>query len=157
MRWKGETPSFDGAPPPGSHPSSLRRWLLWELPLWIVLLLVAFTHITYNWYTGSLQRLVECYRRHDNMDEMGYYTEFVSDVTYYARQCTADDITTNTSQELMVPETATGVQAADIMMTHGAVILQNLSSNTAAEQLRAHLETRHKLQDDLSWHETCVE
>jgi hypothetical protein len=44
-------------------------------------------------------------------------------------------------------------QAADTMMTHGAVLIPHILTNDTATQLRDYLETRHAIQDRLPWHE----
>lgn len=128
-------------------------YLLWELALWVTLLL-AGTAVTVNRvYQGPMQRLIDSYRRSGELDRKGYYPEFFPDVTYFARHCDKADLTTQDSNDIIVPHNATSAHAADIMMTHGAVLLREILNPDTANELRAYLESRNAIQDQLSWFE----
>jgi hypothetical protein len=136
---------------------SWTRWCTLEVPLLFLVTLYAAIYVSHALYMGPLQTLIESYRRttgaEGGEDEYGYYTDFIPDMTYYGRQCDARDITTNNSNHLLVPTQATTEQAAEIMMTHGAVLIRNLLQPETATQLRDYLETRHAIKNTLPWHE----
>ncbi len=129
------------------------RWLFLDFPLWIVLIVWASTRLIHHLYLGPIQILIESYRRTGIVDEQGFYPDFFPDLTYYGRHCDASDISTSDSNDLIVPPEATKEEATNIMMTHGAVMIQNLLSNDTATQLRAYLETRNVIKNKLPWHE----
>jgi hypothetical protein len=100
-----------------------------------------------------MQSLIESYRRSGKIDKEGYYPDFFPDVTYYARQCDQDDVTTHDSNDIVLPYNSTASQAAHVMMTHGAVLFKDILTPQTAQQLRDYLETRNVIQDQLSWFE----
>jgi hypothetical protein len=129
------------------------RTVVLDLPLLLVVLVWASTLLVQHLYNGPMQELIESFRRDGSSDELGYLTELDSDITYYGRQCTEEDITTRDSNDLMVPPEASAEEAADIMMTHGAVLVQDILNTSTATALREYLESRHAIQDELPWHE----
>lgn len=137
----------------GNVVTSSLRWMLLDFPLWIILLTWMCTHLFHDIYTGPIQLYIESFRRSGEVDDDGYYPDFFDDLTYYGRQCDAEDISTGNSNDLIVPSTATSDEASDIMMKHGAVLIQNLLSNSTATKLRDYLEYRHDIKDQLPWHE----
>lgn len=132
---------------------SRARWFFLDVVLWIILITWASTHLIHNLYSGPIQTLIESYRRTGDVDHEGFYPDFFPDLTYYGRQCDATDITTSNSNDLILPPEVTKEEATDIMMTHGAVLIQNLLSKETATELRAYLETRNVIKDELPWHE----
>jgi len=129
------------------------KWVFFHLPLWIVLTIWASTRFLHAFYKGPMQTLIESYRRSGIIDDYGLYPDFNPDITYYDRRCNSADITTSDSNDLIVAPNATKDEAADIMLTHGAVMIQNLLSKETATELRAYLETRNVIKDQLPWHE----
>jgi hypothetical protein len=129
------------------------RTVVLDLPLLLVVLLWASTLLVHHLYNGPMQELIESFRRDGSSDELGYFPELDSDITYYGRQCTEEDITTRDSNDLMIPPEASAEEAADIMMTHGAVLVQDILNTSTATALREYLESRHAIQDELPWHE----
>lgn len=129
------------------------RWCLLDLPLWIVIIVWASTRWISQFYQGPLQTFIESFRRSGSVDDLGYYTDFSSDLTYYGRQCDATDISTSNSSDLILPTDVTQEQAAHTMLTHGAIIIQNLLSKETASQLREYLEERHEMKHKLPWDE----
>lgn len=129
------------------------RWCILDLPFWIVVIVWASTRWISHFYQGPLQTFIESFRRYGSVDELGYYTDYSSDVTYFGRQCDATDISTSDSRDLILPAEVTKEQASNTMLTHGAVIIQNLLSKETASQLREYLEVRHDIKHTLPWHE----
>ena len=137
----------------GSSIVTFLRLVLLDIPLWVVVTLLVFSYLIQQVYLGPITALIDGLRMEGSTDDYGYYPELDKDVTYYSRQCDASDITTNNSNDLMVPADATKEEAADIMMTHGAVLIKNVLKNETASQLREYLEKRHEIQDQLGWQE----
>ena len=141
--------------PKSSHSKSRWKWWLLDLPLWVTLGVASTTYAVKVFYHGPMQTLIESYRRseHNDKDRYGYYTDFFPDVTYYARKCDDRDVTTHDSNDIVVPSNVTMEEAADTMMTHGALLFQEILTPQTAQQLRDYLETRNRIQDQLSWFE----
>eukprot|EP00934_Nitzschia_sp_Nitz4_P008363 Nitzschia sp. Nitz4//scaffold87_size112219//8629//11542//NITZ4_004058-RA/size112219-augustus-gene-0.56-mRNA-1//-1//CDS//3329559321//8353//frame0 len=133
--------------------SSPLRFLLLDLPLWILALAFAFSQAANRFYQGPMQHLIESFRRHEGADHYGYYNDFLPDITYYGRQCDERDITTTDSNDLVVPPMSEPEVAEDIMMKHGAILVKDILSNETASELRRYLETRNVIRDQLPWHE----
>eukprot|EP00526_Cylindrotheca_closterium_P002077 CAMPEP_0113618270 /NCGR_PEP_ID=MMETSP0017_2-20120614/9243_1 /TAXON_ID=2856 /ORGANISM="Cylindrotheca closterium" /LENGTH=1121 /DNA_ID=CAMNT_0000527759 /DNA_START=13 /DNA_END=3378 /DNA_ORIENTATION=+ /assembly_acc=CAM_ASM_000147 len=137
-----------------------------SIVLEIVLLVIPFTLLTTAYvcqelYLGPFVAYLDSFRIMDKgADHRGYYYSLDQDVTYYHRHCTKEDITTfginktDRSNLLILPEENTTAEIAqDIMMTHGAVILPQVLTTETAINLRSYLESRHEIQDTLSWQE----
>jgi hypothetical protein len=132
---------------------SVVRLVVLDLPVWLLFVALVASHLAQQLYVGPLSTWMESLRLEGSTDQFGFYPELDTDVTYYNRQCTADDISTIDSNDLIIPQDATREQAADQMMTHGAVLIPDILTQTTATQLRDYLETRHQMQDQLPWHE----
>jgi len=128
------------------------RWVLLDIPLLTAFCMLLSAHLLQHVYQGTIQPLVESYRRGEADDE-GYYSEFDFDLTYYNRQCDAEDISTHDASDLIITKEQTGAEAANVMMEHGAVVFKNVLSEQTATDLRAYLESRNEVRDTLSWHE----
>ncbi|CAJ1934728.1 unnamed protein product [Cylindrotheca closterium] len=132
----------------------------------IILLVIPFTFLTGAYlcqelYSGPFVKYMDSFRIMDKgADDRGYYFSLDQDVTYYHRHCTKEDITTfglnktDRSNLMILPnENTTPEYAQDIMMKHGAVILPQVLTPETATNLRSYLESRHEIQDTLSWQE----
>ncbi|KAL7550757.1 hypothetical protein ACHAWF_016782 [Thalassiosira exigua] len=114
-------------------------------------------------YDGPVQDLISSMRLEDRASRsMGpnrakeleaagydpkYYPELDGEITYYDRRCTIEDVTARTADELLLSEDVTRAEAADAMMTHGAVVLKNVLSQSTAAELREYLESRHEIHE----------
>jgi len=136
-------------------PSPARRlcYGILDVLLLAVLLSASSVFMARHLYQGPLTKLVEALKRNEEVDERGYFPEYDPQITYYGRQCGKEDISTTQANDLLVPKNATSAQATDIMMEHGAVVIQDLLSKQTATELRNYLETRHAIQSELPWHE----
>ena len=104
-------------------------------------------------YLGPMKMLVNSFQRVGDMDAHGFYPELDTDVTYYDRQCTVEDISTKNCNDLIVTEKNSGAEAADTMMTHGAVVMKDILSADTAAELRNYLESRHAIKEELPFME----
>ncbi|KAL3935807.1 MAG: hypothetical protein SGBAC_008744 [Bacillariaceae sp.] len=154
----------DGKPSPGKTFRSFRIAL--SIALEILLLGIPFSVLTSAYlfqelYSGPFVAYMDSFRIMDKgADDRGYFYSLDQDVTYYHRHCTKEDITTygvnktDRSNLLLLPnEDTTPEYAQDIMMTHGAVMLPQVLTPETATKLRSYLESRHDIQDTLSWQE----
>lgn len=131
------------------------RCLILDVPLALTFLAYLTSRFMEQVYTiGPLHELIESYRRIDDYDNEGFLTEYDSHMTYYNRQCSREDVTTEDATDLLVND-ETVHQAAGIMMTHGAIVIPDMLSKSTSTKLRAYLETRHELHNEgkLSWQE----
>jgi ectoine hydroxylase-related dioxygenase (phytanoyl-CoA dioxygenase family) len=144
--------------------SRLRRSLSWFfefLFLGAPLIILTISLVMQHLYHGPITTYINSFRiNHEGADASGLYYSLDADVTYYNRQCTAEDITTKNlenktdrSNLLVLTNDVTPKKAQEVMMTHGAVILPNVLSDETASQLRTYLESRHHIQDELGWQE----
>ena len=121
-----------------------------------VSVLVSFTFLlatngVQRLYCGPVKSLIKSFKRVDHMDEQGFYPKLDNDVTYYNRKCSSQDISTTDSNDLIVPQNSTSIEAADRMVTHGAVIMKDILSADTAADLRSYLESRHAVRDQLPY------
>ncbi len=126
-----------------------------------VLVFVSFTVLlatngVQRLYCGPVKSLVESFKRVTDMDDQGFYPELDNDVTYYNRQCSSQDISTTDSNDLIVPQNSTSIEAADRMSTHGAVIMKDILSADTAASLRTYLESQHAVRDELPYMEVFL-
>ena len=148
------------SPPVGS--GSNKKWriirlIFLDLPLALSFTLFLMTDGIQRLYAGPVAELIDSYKRVSDTDFQGLFPELDTDVTYYNRQCTVEDISTTNSDDLIISKNATGEDAADLMMEHGAVLIEDLISQDTAAELREYLETLHDIQDDLPYMEKFFE
>ncbi len=135
---------------------TLLRTILIDIPLTSLFLLLVASVLIRHTYHAYVTTIIDSYRRGPELPG-GFFPDFTYDMTYYNRQCDRHDITTRDASDLLVKPEYTGDQAADIMMKHGAVVVQNVLEPQTAADLRVYLESRHKIQDELPWHEKFFE
>ena len=157
------TPSPSPSPSTASIPWKWLRLLFLDLPLYGVFGLWVLSLVVQNLYQYPVQQLIDDLRMQGLTDEQGFYPELDHQMTYYNRICTKEDISTTHPKDLMIPNnyhknnatttTTTKVQAADIMMTHGAIVIPQVLQPETAQQLRHYLESRNAKRDQLGWQE----
>ncbi|CAB9506426.1 Phytanoyl-CoA dioxygenase (PhyH) [Seminavis robusta] len=120
--------------------------------LFAALLSVALVQRVYGTYVVPI---VESYRRSEMVGD--FYPDYANDFTYYNRHCGPKDLSTRSSNDLLIQEHYTGTEAADVMLEHGAVAFQNALSNDTATELRAYLALKHHNKQNLSYNEVFWE
>ena len=137
---------------------SLLRLLIFDIPLSALFILLVSSLVIRHTYHAYITTYIDAYRRSEPNEETGFYPDFEYDMTYYNRQCDKYDITTRDANDLYIdPSTATHEKAASTMMRHGAVVVPGVLQPTTATELRQYLESRHKIQAELPWHEKFFE
>lgn len=108
---------------------SFLRILLIDLPLlatftaYIAALTLELVHLEY------LKPLKDLFEWNDQRRDV--------EVTFYHYQCTDDDISADSADELVITQDMSTQQAIDHMQIHGATMVPNILSNTTADALRA--------------------
>jgi hypothetical protein len=67
-----------------------------------------------------------------------------ADLTYYHRQCTPDDISTQNLEDLYIYEDFTTQEKVEHILTHGMSVYQNILSDETATNLRSWILERNK-------------
>ena len=124
---------------------SVLRTLFLDIPLIVVFALLVLSYLSLQFYVGPISTYIESFRREEIFNDIGILPELNNDITYYNRQCTKEDITTGNANDLLLPPDVTNEEAADTMMTHGAVMISNVLTKSTASQLRDYLEGRHEV------------
>ena len=152
------TTSTTPASPLLSLPGSLLRLVIVDVPLTALFLLLATSVLIRHSYHAYVIPYVDAYRRSQPHKFTGFYSDFDHDMTYYNRQCDKSDITTRDAADLYIdPDTVTEERAASTMMRHGAVVVPSVLKPSTATELRTYLESRHRIQSTLPWHEKFFE
>ena len=137
---------------------SLLRLIIIDIPLSALFILLVSSLVIRHSYYAYVTTYIDAYRRSEPNEETGFYPDFEYDMTYYNRQCDKYDITTRDANDLFIdPATATHEKAASTMMRHGAVVVPGVLQPSTATELRQYLESRHKIQAELPWHEKFFE
>ena len=141
-----------------SLPGSLLRLVIVDVPLTALFLLLVTSVLIRHSYHAYVIPYVDAYRRSQPHKFTGFYSDFDHDMTYYNRQCDKSDITTRDAADLYIdPDAVTRSEAASTMMRHGAVVVPSVLKPSTATELRTYLESRHKIQSTLPWHEKFFE
>ena len=144
--------SSNGMPSIISTLGTILRFLFVDIPLTSLFLLLVTSILIQHSYHTYVKVYLQAYRRqppYDDHAREGFFPDFDYDMTYYNRQCDKYDITTKDANDLLVQPNATGEDAADIMMKHGAVVVQSVLRQDTAIELRKYLESRHHIQEEL--------
>lgn len=137
---------------------SLLRLTLVDIPLSALFIMLVSSMAIRHTYYAYITTYIDAYRRSEPNEETGFYPDFEYDMTYYNRQCDKHDITTRDVNDLFIdPATASHEKAATTMMRHGAVVVPGVLQPSTATELRQYLESRHKIQAELPWHEKFFE
>jgi len=101
-------------------------------------------------FTPLLQRLA--LGEYD--EDLETYPEFQNDYTYYDRQCGAAELLERQphgADDLKIRPHWTGRQAADAMLSYGAVTMANVLRPDTADELRRYLAQLHERKHDLPY------
>ena len=122
----------------------LFRSLLVDFPLWLLFVLLVSTvlvHWSFHGYYVPQMRL------------MAWDWESRGDLelTYYERECTADDITANDTAQLLLSTEATPDQCAQHMAVHGASMYAHVLQPATANAVRSYMVERNAQEQDEFW------
>ena len=129
------------------------RTLVLDVPLVLLLVSVSSIYLLQALYNGPFTQLLKSFDVGSDMDDFGFYPTLDTDITYYNRQCTSEDISTQNANDLLIHPNYTKEDSAHVMMKHGAVVMKDVLSKDTSIKLREYLETRNAIQDQLSWFE----
>ena len=119
------------------------RTLLLDLPLLLLLMswsLVQWLHWLHDEYY------------HDQLEAMVFTDGRANtDITYYERHCTVQDLSTLNGSDLFLPPEASPQEAYEHQLLHGFTVFRNVLSPSVAADLRAHILARNR---NLSKHES---
>ena len=131
--------------------AAIFRCLLLDLPLLLVTTTLAGLFLIQHAYLQYVTPLMESNRR--GAFRGNFVPDYENEFTYYNRHCSAADISTASSNDLLIPPHYTAAQAANVMLEHGAVAFRNVLNDTTATKLRAYLASRNEIRDQLSYNE----
>lgn len=130
-------------PPSTSAIFGLLKFLLWNGPLmacWSLLLLSVLAKEV--WY-GPLEQFLQSFQLVSESNNLGLYRALDPELTYYHRRCDHRDISTHDANDLLIDPNMTVEERQEVVLTHGAAVLQDVLSHPTARELRSYLETRH--------------
>ena len=129
------------------------RTLVLDVPLLLLFVSVSSIYLLQALYNGPFTQLLKSFDVGSDMDDFGFYPTLDTDITYYNRQCTVEDVSTQNANDLLIHPDYTQEDATHVMMKHGAVVMKDVLSKDTSVKLREYLETRNQIQDQLSWFE----
>ena len=136
---------------PGSVLGRSLRWILLDLPVAVLFGVLLLTLLLRYSYLTYVTPIVQSYKRGEFRDN--FYEDYDNEFTYYNRHCGPSDISTSSANDLLIHPEYTADEAADVMLQHGAVAIQNILTNETATELRQYLATKHHHKKELGYNE----